>query len=86
MTEDLLAKVQQAFKSAFNIDPQIVTIDTTPTDIPAWDSMGHVELASSLERAFGLSFDVEDLMAMEDVKEILRVVQSKIGKTQYEQV
>jgi len=31
--------------------------------------MGHVELASSLERAFGLSFDVDDLMAMENVKE-----------------
>jgi len=44
--------------------------------------MGHVELASSLERAFGLSFDVDDLMAMENVKEICRVVQSKLGKVQ----
>jgi acyl carrier protein len=44
--------------------------------------MGHVELASSLERAFGLSFDVDDLMAMENVKEICTVVQSKLGKVQ----
>jgi acyl carrier protein len=78
--EDLLAKVQEAFKSAFDIDPQTVTIDTTPGDIPAWDSMGHVALASSLECAFGLSFDVDDLMAMEDVKKILNVVQFKLGK------
>ena len=35
-----------------------------------------------LERAFGLSFDVDDLMAMENVKEICRVVQSKLGKVQ----
>jgi acyl carrier protein len=84
--EDLLAKVQEAFKSAFDIDPQTVTIDTTPNDIPVWDSMGHVALASSLEEAFGLSFDVDDLMAMENVKKIVRVVQSKLGKAQGEQV
>jgi len=84
--EDLLAKVQEAFNSAFDIDPQTVGIDTTPNDIPAWDSMGHVALASSLERAFGLSFDVDDLMAMEDVKKILRVVQFKLGRAQREQV
>jgi acyl carrier protein len=48
--------------------------------------MGHVELASSLESAFGVSFDVDDLMAMENVKEICRVVQSKLGKVQRERV
>lgn len=80
--EELLAKVKAAFSSTFDIDPQTITLDSTPNDIPAWDSMGHVELASSLERAFGLSFDVDDLMAMEDVKEICRVVQSKLGKVQ----
>ncbi len=84
--EDLLAKVQEAFKSAFDVDPQTVTIDTTPNDIPAWDSMGHVALASSLEDAFGLSFDVDDLMEMENVEKIVRVVQLKLGKAQREQV
>jgi acyl carrier protein len=80
--EELLAKVRAAFSSTFDIDSHSITLDSTPSDIPAWDSMGHVELASSLERAFGVSFDVDDLMAMENVKEICRVVQSKLGKVQ----
>lgn len=84
--EGLLSKVQGAFASAFGIDSQSVTIDTVPGDVPAWDSMGHVTLASSLEQAFGLTFDVEDLMEMEDVKKILQVVQSKLGKAQHAQV
>jgi acyl carrier protein len=84
--DDLLAKVQEAFKSAFDIDPQTVTMDTTPNDVPAWDSMGHVELATCLERAFGLSFDVDELMEMENVRNIVRVVQSKLGKAQRERV
>lgn len=76
--EELLEKVRTAFKSSFDVDPQTITINTVPSDIPAWDSMGHVTLASSLEKTFGLSFDVDDLMAMENVKEICRVVQSKL--------
>lgn len=78
--DDLLRKVQDAFSSAFSIEPETVTIDTQPSDIPAWDSMGHVALASSLEQAFGVTFDVEDLMEMEDVRKILKVVQYKLPK------
>ena len=45
-----------------------------------------MELASSLERTFGLTFDVDDLMEMENVKEILRIVQSKLEKVPSAQV
>jgi acyl carrier protein len=78
--EQVLNKVQTAFKSAFDIDPRTVTLDTTPDNVPAWDSMGHVTLASSLEQTFGLTFDVDDFMEMENVREICRVVQSKLAK------
>lgn len=81
-SDDLLSKIRGAFKSAFDVDPQSVTLATVPGDISAWDSMGHVTLASSLEQAFGLIFDVDDLMAMENVKEIYRIVQSKLGQVQ----
>ena len=80
--EELLDKVRSAFKSSFDIDPQTITMNTVPSDVPAWDSMGHVTLASSLESAFGLMFDVDDLMEMENVREICRIVQSKLGKVQ----
>jgi acyl carrier protein len=78
--DEVLKGVQTAFKSAFDIDPGTITLDTSPADVSAWDSMGHVTLASSLERVFGLTFDVDDLMEMEDVRAICKVVQAKLGK------
>ena len=39
-----------------------------------------MNLASSLEGTFGLTFDVDDLMALEHVREICRVVRTKLGK------
>lgn len=80
--DQLLGKIRSAFKSSFDVDPQTVTLNTVPGDISAWDSMGHVTLASSLEQVFGLTFDVDDLMAMENVKEIYRIVQAKLGQVQ----
>ncbi len=84
--DEVLSKVQIAFKSAFDVDPATVSMNTTPDEIQAWDSMGHVTLASSLEKEFGLTFDVDDLMEMENVKEICRIVQSKLGRLQNAQL
>jgi len=80
--QDVLTRVQMAFKSAFDIDPQTVTIQTTPNEVSGWDSMGHVMLASSLEKTFEMSFDVDEIMEMENVKEICRVIQAKLDKVQ----
>jgi len=77
--QDVLKGVQNAFSAAFEVDPNAITINTVPGDITAWDSMGHVVLASSLEREFKLTFDVDELMEMENVRAIVRIVHSKLG-------
>jgi acyl carrier protein len=76
----VLAKVQEAFKAAFDIDPQSITMETTASDISAWDSVGHLSLAGSLEEIFEVSLDVDDLMEMENVREIVRIISSKLAK------
>lgn len=79
-TDETLAKVQQAFKAAFDIEPQSVTMETSASDIPLWDSVGHLSLASSLEEVFGITLDVDDLMEMENVREIVRVITPKLAQ------
>jgi acyl carrier protein len=79
-TEYVLDKVREAFQASFDTDLQSVSIDTTASDIPGWDSIGHLSLASSLEETFGISLDVDDLMEMESVREIVRVVTAKLSK------
>ena len=76
--ENVLVKVQEVFHEAFGTDSQLISLETTPSDVPAWDSVGHLDLASRLEQAFGISFDVDDLMEMENVREIVRIINSKL--------
>lgn len=81
MQEVLLPRVQTAFQRAFNLDPSLITLDTQPSDIPRWDSFGRATLALSLEYEFDFQFDDEELLALENVREIVRVVGTKLGAT-----
>lgn len=76
----VLPKIQEAFKATFDIDPHLVTIETTADDIPEWDSVGHLSLGANLEEVFGISLDVDDLMEMENVRQIANVISSKLAK------
>jgi acyl carrier protein len=76
--DSVLIRVQEVFHEAFGIHAQLISLETTPNEVPAWDSVGHLDLASRLEQAFGINFDVDDLMEMENVRQIVRIVNSKL--------
>jgi len=77
-TDQVLPKVREAFKSVFDIDPQSLTLETSAGDIPGWNSLGHLSLTTNLEQTFGISFDVDELMEMENVREIVRIISAKL--------
>jgi acyl carrier protein len=77
--EYVLTNVREAFKSAFDINPLLVSMDTTYSDISAWDSTGHLSLAATLEEVFGISLDADELMEMQSVREIVRIITPKLA-------
>lgn len=79
-SDEVLNKVREAFKAAFDVDPEKITMETSPSDVPLWDSVGHLSLASSLETTFGISLDVDELMEMENVGAIVRIIAAKLSK------
>jgi acyl carrier protein len=79
-TDYVLPKVREAFKTTFDIDPNLVTMETTADDVPEWDSVGHLSLGANLEEVFEISLDVDDLMEMENVREIVRIITTKLPK------
>ena len=81
MQDRLLPQVRHAFQRAFHVDPASITLETEPDDIPQWDSLGHATLVCSLEHEFNIRFDIDELMALENVREILKVVGGKLGGT-----
>ena len=79
-SDQILTKVQDAFKATFEVDPQSVSLETNASDIPGWDSVGHLSLASNLDQSFGISLDVDELMEMENVRQIVHILSNKLAK------
>jgi len=76
----ILTNVREAFKAAFEINPQVVSMETTASDISEWDSVGHLSLASNLEQVFNINLDVDELMEMETVRDIVRIIEIKLSQ------
>jgi acyl carrier protein len=79
-TEAILTKVREVFKTSFDIDPQKISMETGASDVPGWDSVGHLSLASNLEQTFKISLDVDEMMEMENVGKIVHIIQAKVAK------
>jgi acyl carrier protein len=78
---DILPRVKEAFRETFGVEAASITLETTPADIPAWDSVGHLTLASNMERIFGMTFDVDEMMEMENVRAIFRILEAKLNRS-----
>jgi acyl carrier protein len=75
----ILPQIRQVMKAAFNVDPQTITIETKASEIPGWDSVGQLSLITELEDCFKFSLEVDDMMAMENVRDVVRIVQDKLA-------
>ncbi len=76
---ELLPTIQVAFHEALGADASTVSIESTPDDIPGWDSLGHVALASELEKQFNLTFSIDELMSMESVQAIVTTLEGRLA-------
>jgi acyl carrier protein len=61
----------------FNMPADEVTPSTVQTDVPTWDSIGHLNLMLALEDRFGITLDVDDMMALTTVAAILGFLESE---------
>ena len=75
---DTLEKVIEIVAATCDVDKSAVTETSMVGDFPAWDSMGHLAILNAVEEAFDISFEPEEMMEIEDVKDIVAAVNSKL--------
>ena len=76
---DTLEKVIEIVATTCDVEKSEVNENSTVGDFPAWDSVGHLSILSSVEEAFDISFEPEEMMEMEDVKDIVEAVNAKLA-------
>ena len=81
---DRLEEVREVMHLAFGIPPEQIQPSTSRSDIPEWDSVGHLNLMLGLEGHFGVSFQIDDLTRLNSVAAILEYLPSNRRLTKRE--
>jgi acyl carrier protein len=77
MSTDVLTEVQKILNELFNVDPHSGSLETKASDIPEWDSVGHLSLCGTLEEAFGMVFDGSEMAQINSVRAVVAVIERK---------
>jgi acyl carrier protein len=70
-------RVALVFRKVFDFDSRRFTLDTTPENVPNWDSVGHMNLVAQLEAEFGLQFEVDEIMEMSSAAKIIEILRAR---------
>jgi acyl carrier protein len=64
-------RLREAMAATLHVQPSEITPTTRDEDLPAWDSLGHVNLIMAIEQTFGVYLEVEDFAGLNSVPAIL---------------
>lgn len=76
--EEIFDRVQEIFRDVFD-DEQLMISDATNSDeIEDWDSLEHISLIVSMEKAFSMKFDIKEVNKLENVGEMIDLIKRKM--------
>jgi len=74
---DILKKINDIFIDVLD-NPGIVLSDqTTAGDVEGWDSLSHIQIVVSVEKAFKLRFTSREIQSWANVGEMIDCISSK---------
>ena len=72
---DAYKSLNEVFRDIFDDDGISVNEKTTADDIDGWDSLAHVSLLVSIEKAFSIKFSMDDVVNFKSVGDIYEAIE-----------
>lgn len=74
--EEIFSRIEAIAKKIFGSNVPI-TEATTSADVEKWDSMNHVLLISSIEKEFGITFDIMEIIGITCFGDFVDLIEKK---------
>jgi acyl carrier protein len=65
------------FQDVFDEDSLVVTPGLSAKDVDGWDSLSHIRLMLTIEKAFKIKFTTSELGKLERVSDLVKVIESR---------
>ena len=72
---ELRARLSAVFRETFELPDETDVAALRYRDIPAWSSVGHMQLVAALESTFDLMLETDDIIAMSSFGEAERILE-----------
>lgn len=79
MTEldSVFKRLTPLMQDCLDNDDLVATPELTAADVPGWDSLAHVRLMLSIERAFHIKFSAAEIASFKNVGDLANVILAK---------
>lgn len=69
----------RVFRNLFGDDQLVIGPETAANDIEGWDSLKHIQLLVTLEKAFGMRFNTGEMTGLANVGEMVELIAKRTG-------
>jgi len=81
MTKDeLRKKIKAVIAETFGLSEKDIAEDIAYNSHEKWDSLGHLELVSNLEKAFDISFSMDDVLKLGSIAKCEEIIRNYLPK------
>jgi len=74
---DIYARLTEIFEDVFDDDSITVTAALSAKDVDGWDSLTHIRLILTVERAFKVKFSTSEIGKMETVGDLVALIKAR---------
>jgi acyl carrier protein len=78
--KQIYARLAEIFESVFDDDRIQVTPGLSAKDVDGWDSLTHIRLLLTVERAFKVKFSTTEIGKLENVGGLVALIETKLGE------
>ena len=75
--DQLLNQLTSIFQEVFDNESLAIGVNTTAEDIDGWDSLTHIRLVISIEKALSLRFSAAEVSDLVNVGEMIELILKK---------
>lgn len=73
----IYARLTEIFENVFDEDSIQITPELSAKDVDGWDSLTHIRLLLTVEKAFKIKFSTSEIGKLENVGDLVKLIKAR---------
>jgi acyl carrier protein len=74
----IYVRLTEIFEEVFDEDSIVVTPELSAKDVDGWDSLTHIRLILTAEKAFKIKFSTSEIGKLENVGDLVTLIKARV--------